>query len=168
LTGVGLSFFKPKLLFVIATSLLIILSIHTILYIYYPTKKPEWRAATSLIIQKAKSGDAILFYSPVQQVLFEYYYWKMNDQTDLLASVYPFALRTPIGKIMLKKIPNPSEAMLESISERFDRIWVVLSMDIVEELDWNSRPITQAFESQYGNQEKFIFQYIRILLFKKG
>ena len=39
LTGVGLSFFKPKLLFVIATSLLIILSIYTILYIYYPTRE---------------------------------------------------------------------------------------------------------------------------------
>ena len=76
-------------------------------------------------------------------------------------------LRTPIGKIMLKKIPNPSEAMLESISEKFDRIWVVLSMDIVEELDWNSRPIIQALESKYDNREKFLFKYIKIFLFKK-
>ena len=166
LTGVGLSSFRSKARYVVATLFLIILSLHTVFYVYYPEKKDDWRSAIRVIIQNAKAGDAILFYSKGAKIPFEYYYRKMNGRTEILVSVYPFPLGSPIRVHMFTKISNPSESMLESLSEKYDRLWVVLSHDIIEGLGWDSRPIIRAIERKYINRENIFFRGINVKLYQ--
>ena len=168
LTGVGLSSFRSKALYTVATSFLIILSLHTVFYVYYPEKKAEWRSATRIIIQNAKEGDSILFYSRVAEIPFEYYYRKMNGRNEILVSVYPFPLGSSFRvKMSTKVLKNPSESMLESLSERYDRLWVVLAHDMIEGLGWDSRPIIRAIERKYINRENFSFTGIKIKLYER-
>ena len=167
LTGVGLSSFRSKALHVVAALLLIILSLHTLFYMYHPGEKEDWRSATRVIIQNAKAGDAIIFYSKVAKIPFEYYYGKMNGRTEILVSVYPFPLGSPIGVFLFTKVAKPSESMLESLSERYDRLWVVLAYDRIEGLGWDSRPIIRAIERKYINRENFPFAGINIKLYER-
>ena len=55
LTGAGLLSFRSKILSLIATSLLIILSVYTLFSGYYPHAKEDWRSATRLNRPECKS-----------------------------------------------------------------------------------------------------------------
>lgn len=167
LAGAGLLSFRYKALQVIAASLLICLSLYTVFDVYYPQKKEDWRSATRLVVQNAKAGDAILFYGTPALIPFEYYYGKMNGGTDTLVSVYPFPFGTPIGISYLTKESDPSESMLESLPERYNRLWVVLSHDIHEGQKRDSRPIIHKIEMKYINRENIFFEGINVKLYEK-
>jgi mannosyltransferase len=167
LAGAGLMSFRYMAIRVIATSLLIVLSLYTVFAVYYPQKKEDWRSATRLIFQNAKAGDAILFYGTPALIPFEYYYEKMKGETDILVSVYPFPFGTPIGLCYLTKESDPSESMLESLPERFNRLWVVLSHDIHEGQRRDSRPIIYKIERKYINRENIFFEGINVKLYVK-
>ena len=91
----------------------------------------------------------------------------MNGGTDTLVSVYPFPLGTPIGVHMLTKESNPSESLLESLSEKYSRLWVVLSHDIIERRGRDSRPIVHKIERQYVNRENVFFEGINVKLYER-
>ena len=154
----GLSSFRFRILSLIATSLLILLSLHAVFYVYYPDEKENWRSATGFIVDNAKAGDAILFsYKPVQ-IPFEYYYRKMNHGNDILVSVFPFPFGTPVGVNILSNVLNPSESMLESVAERYDRLWVVLAYDGLD---------SRAIETEYVNLKNVFFEQINIKLYQR-
>jgi mannosyltransferase len=175
LAGAGLLSFRSKALQMIITSLLILISLYTVFDVYYPQKKEDWRSATRLIVQNAEAGDAILFYGAPVMIPFEYYYRKMNGRTDILVSVYPFPFKTPAGRPLSKFLrylqslnkSNPSESLLESLSERYNRLWVVLSHDIHKSRGRDSRPIIHIIEKKYVNQESFLFNGINIKLYER-
>ena len=167
LAGAGLSSLRSKALYVMATSLIIILSLHAVFYVYYPKKKHEWRPATRLIVQNSKAGDAILFYSWAAKIPFEYYYWKMHGRTDILVSVWPSPLGTPIGVATFNQSPNPIQSMLESLTERYDRLWVVLAHDIIPGLGWDSRLIIHTIENKYIKLKDISFKGINIKLYER-
>lgn len=166
LAGAGLLSFRSKALSYIATSLLIIISIYTVFVEYYPRKKGDWRSATNLIVQNAKAGDAIFFYSQPAIIPFKYYYRKMNAGTDILVSVYPYPLGTPIIDHLMNFVSNPSDSMLESLSDRYTRLWVVLAHDMIEGYGWDSRPIIQKIERKYINRKNIFFNGINVKLYE--
>jgi uncharacterized membrane protein len=168
LAGAGLLSFRSKTLQVIATSLLIILSLYTVFNVYYPQKKEDWRSATRLIVQNAKAGDAILFYGAPVMIPFEYYYRKMNGGTEILVSVYPFPFEIPTALCLSTEESDPSASMLESLHERYNRLWVVLSHDIHKGRGRDSRPIIQKIERKYINRENIFFEGINVKLYERG
>ncbi len=62
---------------------------------------------------------------------------------------------------------NPSERMLESLNERFSRLWVVLAYDVVPGYGWDSRPIIHAIERNYIDRENISLTGIDIRLYEK-
>ena len=167
LAGAGLLSFRSKALQVIATSLLIILSLYTVFTVYYPQKKEDWRSATRFVVQNAKAGDAILFYGTPALVPFEYYYGKMKGGSDILVSVYPYPFGIPVGVQLLTKESDPSESMLGSMPEQYKRLWVVLSHDIHEGRGRDSRPIVHKIEKNYVNREDKLFEKINVKLYER-
>jgi mannosyltransferase len=167
LAAAGLSSFRTKALHMLATSILVVLSLHAIFYVYYPEKKDDWRSAARFVVQNGRAGDAILFYGPPAIVPFEYYYEKMNGRTDTLVSVYPFLLASPVGYPFLIRVSNPVENMLESLNERFSRLWVVLAYDIIPGLGWDSRPIVHTIEKKYIDRENISLKGINIRLYER-
>jgi hypothetical protein len=159
--------FRSRTLQVIATSLLIILSLYTVFDVYYPQKKEDWRSATRHIVQSATAGDAILFYGTPVMTPFEYYYRKMKGGTDMLESVYPFPFEISTAQHVLTVESDPSESLLESLPERYNRLWVVLSHDIHEGRKRDSRPIIRIIEKKYVNQENVLFEGINVKLYKR-
>ncbi len=167
LTGLGLQSFRSKALCGIAASVPVLLSLYTVVDVYYPKQKEDWRSATSFVVQHAQPGDGILFYSKPAKVPFEYYYRKMSPAPKLV-SVYPFAFGTLISVHMLTKSQDPSQTMLSSLSKTHDRLWVVLSYDRIEGMGWNSRVVLDAIEKSYVSRESLSLTDIQVKLYEAG
>jgi hypothetical protein len=167
LTAAGLSHFRPKVLSLIAASLLLILSVRAVFTDYYPRKKEDWRSATRFVAQNARPGDAIIFYSVLAEVPFEYYYAKANGPADALVPVYPRPFGTPIDRIrMTVSKAGPSDAQLESLARKHDRLWVVLAYDVMEVFGFDSRKLVPRIERQFSSSSDNLFEGIRVLLYE--
>ena len=90
----------------------------------------------------------------------------MNGRAEILVSVYPFPLGSSIRDHMFSEVSNPSERMLDSLNEGYDRLWLVLAHDMIEGLGYDSRPIIDRIERKYVNRENFSFRGINVRLYE--
>jgi mannosyltransferase len=166
LTSAGLSSFRPKGLYVVGVSLLAVLSIDALYADYYPRKKEDFRLATQFVVQNAKPGDAILFYSEVAIIPFEYYYQRSHGLNEALVPVYPRPFGSPDWALTRLSRPDPSDAELESMAQKHDRLWVVLAHDMNPGLGWDSGKLLQRIGKPYSKRNDNAFEGVRVLLYE--
>lgn len=166
LSGVGIALIKDKYCYTILIILLVVMSVRSTLAEYYPNEKENFRDSTSYVVSHAQRGDGILFYRGYTITPFEYYWKRLNPPRDLLDGVYPSKLgHYNYLEDSKKNHPDPSVVYLESMKERYERIWVVLRY-ISPEKSYILRLILATLEEHYQlKQEKLYQREVRVLLF---
>jgi mannosyltransferase len=165
LTGVGIALIKDKYCYPVLLILLIVLSVRSTLTEYYPKEKENFRDSTSYVVSDAQRGDGILFYRGITTIPFEYYWRRFNTPLDLLDGVYPSKLgHYNFREDFIEDPPDPTVPYLESLKDRYERIWVV-SRYISPEKSIIFRIILTTLEEHYQLQQEKNYLDVRVLLF---
>lgn len=167
LSGVGIALIKDKYCYTILIILLVVLSVRSTLTEYYPNKKENYRDSTSYVVSHAQRGDGILFYRAFTIIPFEYYWRRLNTPLDILDSAYPSKFgHYNYLEDCLKDIQDPSVLTLESLKDRYERIWIV-SRYISPNKMIIFRSILTKLEEHYKLRQEMNYQDVRVLLFDR-
>jgi 4-amino-4-deoxy-L-arabinose transferase-like glycosyltransferase len=109
---------------ILATIILVTLSVAGLPGYYADAEKEDWRSAAGDVLAEADANDAIVFHAPYVRQPFEYYV----QQLDGLAPtpIYPSA---PWGA-WASGLPDPLPSGADAVDRTrgsFDRIWLVLA-----------------------------------------
>jgi hypothetical protein len=163
LAGIGIAQINDKYCSSILLALLVSLSVRSTLTDYYPREKVNFRDSASYVVSHAKQGDGILFYKGFVAIPFEYYWRRLDPPPKLLENVQP----SKLGHInWLKGLPDPSVPHLASLSDRYERIWVVRS-HVFGERGVVFRSILTELEKYYQLREERKYEGVRVLLFER-
>lgn len=168
IAGLGIAVLPVRLLKVAATAALMALSLVSI-YVTDPLyEMSDWRSATGLIVENAQQGDGIIFYSHLAELPFQHYYMEINKGPDLLDSIYPHPLGSPIArKVLLEREPFP-DAILTRAAQKYDRLWLLLAHDDSPGMGLDSTPIVAWMDENWETSEFFDFGDIEIRLYQGG
>ncbi|MFO7992137.1 MAG: glycosyltransferase family 39 protein [Thermoplasmata archaeon] len=113
---------KIKGVFVISIIILSALSMG----IYYTTPvKEQWEDTANYIDDNAREGDLVIFSAGFTELCFNYY----SERDDLEKRSFPYETRPRRPRTLSKNIEINQTHIeeLESITEGYDRVWVVMS-----------------------------------------
>lgn len=157
LAGIGTSLIEDKYCLVILSLLIIVLSIRSTVTQYYPKEKEENnKEATFYVVSHAQKGDGILFYRDGAMISFEYYMKRLNPPKELLDSIYP----ARFGHFKYGNPPGLTVSYLNSLKDRYERIWVVLRQNGI-----SFQFIPYTLKKYYHLQQAKKYTGIDVLLF---
>ena len=167
LSGVGIALIKDKYFYLVLLVFLIVMSTRSTLAEYYPREKQNSRDSTYYVVSHAQRGDGILFYRGYTIIQFEYYWRRLNPPQDLLDSVYPLKLGNyNYLEDSIENHPDPSVLYLESLKNRYERIWVI-SGYISQKKITTLRLILTTLEKHYQLRQEINYKDIHVLLYVK-
>jgi mannosyltransferase len=141
--AIGLCHLKPRWLFFSAMAVLVVLSCVPLVYWYTNSTKEEyftkenWRGAANYIVSSMKPGDAIVYFSPMVKIPFDYYFDQLSGLSDVPTPVYYCpsidddlnVYYYPDGLTLGRRLPDPDKSLIDSL-EPYNRVWLVLSYDV--------------------------------------
>jgi mannosyltransferase len=132
LAGAGLAAIGARRIRFAAVAALVALSIAHLGTQYLDETKEDWRAAVAHLSAHAKAGDAVVIYRPYVRVPFEHY---LESSPRLAARTDPLYPTFSWGGVNLAVDQNqpPDFAELERAEDRYDRIWLVLAHNRINE-----------------------------------
>jgi mannosyltransferase len=165
LAGIGVSSMKNRFFYPVMISLLVVLSVFAIIKDYYPKKKENFRDSVSYIVSNAQHADGIIIYFHYNIVPFEYYMNRFQKTGDLPECAYP----SSFGKYQyLESQPALTVPYLESLNQRYDRIWVFIrKVGKLPGIDKENNYIVTAFEKNFQLKQEKKFGNLMVLLFEK-
>lgn len=139
---------------------------------YQAATREDWRGATEYVVRAARPGDALIIYHQQGWSPVHYYSERFADAGQSPEVVFP-AWSTPLEQqlsvVEMSGPDGPDNQMLTSLSNRYERVWMVISHDTL----WKSgRPevrdaIRRALLRDYklaGAQE---FDKVKIELYER-
>jgi mannosyltransferase len=152
LTATGLSNINHRWIFAAILTILLILSGRGLFVWYTDYQKENWRDATAFVLTEAHPDDTVYFY--LVREPFEYYLGRSDVPSDFLNLMGPD--------------DPPDLKLLESLSDEYTRVWLVLSHDQMSHLgrDVQSRLIQSSLERHYTLTQEQKFKGVRVLLYQ--
>jgi mannosyltransferase len=120
LAAVGLAKIRNRWLLTLALAGVVFFSGLGLWSWYTGYHKRDWRGVAAFVVSGAQRGDAIIFHEDFIQIPFNYYLHRMNAPRDLFTYI---DLRFGNGE----PLPDSVRETLERLSDRFSRVWLVLS-----------------------------------------
>jgi uncharacterized membrane protein len=159
----GLRWQWMRVLLVIA---LVGLSAHGVFVRLAVQSQEDWRGATGLVVQRAKSGDEIMFLAPYVITPFSYYVETSPLAERVLAPLYPSIPWNQFGKGCCAGIPPGTMSMLLHPSPD-ERLWLILSHEQSTPGDSLTTALAQkAIRGAWTVQMTFRFRGIQIELLR--
>lgn len=163
LVATGLSAIRSRWISTVAAFGLISISVYTVFDVYYPKQKFDWKSATRYISQNARKGDGITFYDYSAKVTFEYYHRILSVEKDKLESVYP----SPLGIHSFYPLGNPDIKSIDTMHERYNRLWCVLDLEMHPEFETEDCPMIDKLKEKYSINRSAIYKGVKIFLLEK-
>ena len=162
LASAGLSRIPYRWLFVAGVVVLVALSGRGAYAWYSDHEKQDWRAATSLVLSEARRGDAVAFLAYYVRPPFDYYVDRLGapagllDYVDLASEAYRCCTRQPWPA-------------MDDIGTRYDRVWLVLSVDGNQLLGTNlvRDEIQRSLRSEYPRERNWSFRGVKVQLYER-
>lgn len=160
--GGALAFVRPRVVALLAAGVLSWLALPGIGN-YYDDTKADWRQTTRFVIDNARPGDAVIFFSPTGRRPFEYYL----SLADAHASELPEPVHppTPFGRYdtdtfldYMPKSTTPTD--FADVGRDHERVWLLLSKGGFHK----SRRVVQAVASRCPDVFERNFRGIRLRL----
>jgi mannosyltransferase len=158
MAGIGIGGFRHRSFQVIATGVLVALSIHPLLSYYGNSFKQgeDWRPAVAYVTGAERPGDGIVFLSRYGRRPFEYYLRRLNMGADL-TPIYPsmpWGQYVPIFADMHAGSTTTAAARLQG---GYQRVWVVLLWEGLQSVDENAGPLRSVLRSSYQDEAERAF-----------
>ena len=127
----------------------------------------EWERATAYVLRRAAPGDGLFFYVPKGRLAFDHYRRRITSQAAEPAVVFP--PRWQWEYLVTERMLTPQPEILSSLSQRYDRIWLVLAHDWVRVTgrDLVSRSIQSDLATQFPVTESRPFRGVRVILYQQ-
>ena len=120
----------------------------------------DWRSLAGYIESQAQPTDAIMFYAYYSRFPFAYYF---NAQKASVLEISSGAYPRGGGTVL----PDPNLILLDSLSQTYDRVWLILSYYDSPGLDQNQlSQIERQLEKNYTLTTTVDFNQIEVKLFK--
>lgn len=137
-------------------------------YYSYRSNYSEWKAATNYIVQNSRPGDSIFFCIASGQLLFDYY-----RETDYpskrgdLEVIYPNFTDEKKDPNVLAYLPPLNEQLLNSVTTRNGRVWLVLYPDNMAPGTEQGRRIRATLSAAYPRITEIRIDTIILLLYSR-
>jgi hypothetical protein len=137
---------------------LLVLSTSGIVLYHTVVKKEEWRDATRYVLERARPGDALLFYPPYVRRPFDYYAGRLGAGPTAPDIVFPPPDYT---------LDRPDTALMAGLPEGHARVWLVLSHvgegEDREVASWLDGSLTGEYSEPLARR----FRGLRVLLYER-
>ena len=130
-------------------------------------QRDDWRAATRYLLNRAQSGDALLFHVPMGRMPYEFYHSVLGTTPTAPAVLYP---HHGDQLTFLDFVEKPDDAQLEGLLPQHRRAWLVLTYAETQSglPDARSIELTKLLGKFYPAVEQRDFPGIEILLYSKS
>ncbi|HZZ83332.1 MAG TPA: glycosyltransferase family 39 protein [Anaeromyxobacteraceae bacterium] len=118
----------------------------------------EWRAATAYLLDRARPGDAVLFFVAPGRLLFDYYRDAAGRTSGHLQVIYPEPLDDRRDPKALAYLPPLREDLVASAAARHDRVWLVLYHDEFDFTAPRRRELEEALGARYRESGRAEFE----------
>jgi hypothetical protein len=149
LAAAGLARLRQSWLLAPALVIMVALSLRGTLSYYdrdFDLDRDDWRAASYYILDHARPGDAIVFHIAMARMPYEFYKSIYPGQASGPAVIYP----SRGGRLDYRDfMGKPSPDFLQSVPEKYPRVWVVLKS--YRSRDGNPDFTTQTLSQQFRN-----------------
>jgi uncharacterized membrane protein len=127
----------------------------------------EWERAVTYVLRRTAPADGLFFYVPKGRLAFDHYRRRITPQAAEPVVVFPS--RWQWEYLVTESILTPPPEMLRGLSNRHDRVWLVLAHDWVRVTgrDRVSRSIQSDLATQFPVTESRPFRGVRVVLYKK-
>lgn len=137
-------------------------------YYRFRTQNVEWQAATEHILSRARPGDAAVFFVAPGRLLFDYYRGATERPAPAIEVAYPEA-GDPADPESLDYLPPMRRDLIERLTSRNPRVWLVLHHDTFAHTTGTGRQLEELLASGYGEPEEHEFlgngERVRLLLY---
>jgi mannosyltransferase len=154
LAAAGLARLRQSWLLAPALMIMVALSLRGTLFYYdhdFDLDRDDWRAASYYILDHAHPGDVIIFHIAMARMPYEFYKSVYPGQAPGPAVIYPSrGARVDYRDFMGK----PSREFLQSVPEKYARVWVVLKSN--RNRDGNPDPTTQTLSQMFRDSYRVL------------
>jgi 4-amino-4-deoxy-L-arabinose transferase-like glycosyltransferase len=92
-----------------------------------PAATEQWKEATAYVLSQSSPGDVLFFYAPKMRTAFDYYRRQMGRSTADPVVVFPEPWVWDIW--VTERLQTPPPGLVDGLSQRYPRIWLILSHD---------------------------------------
>jgi mannosyltransferase len=151
LVALGITSIRSQRLRVLALAVVLLVSGYRVMH-YYETfaGDTDWRSATRYVLERAQTGDALLFYIPAGQDCFEYYQRQLPSAPHAEVSIVPAELQ---GAALAMDDP----------AARYERLWLVVSHVSFDA----STQLQHRLAAHYTAGEEQVFGGIRVTHYRR-
>jgi hypothetical protein len=150
---------RRSLVFALA-ALAMVLSLRSTLLCYNHCEIQDWRSVAAFLVEHSKPGEGVVFERNFGRIGFDHYASIIGppDATSLMPDE-PWTYRG----LEFGGTNDPGTTEILELVGEFDKVWLVLSMQIVQRSD----SITTAFESVYRAPQVYEFNGVDILFYSR-
>jgi uncharacterized membrane protein len=139
------------------------------------TENEDWRGSTNFILAQARQTDGLIYFAPWYALFFDYYADQQRSTERRPVVAYPprpFAWSgrfAELGWGPPQPAPlEPGGAVLETVSARYERLWVVLSPRRSSSVAAEQAQAIQTYlAGRYRSVQKMEFNRVVVLLYAK-
>ena len=160
--GYSVSRIKNTYLFTSFVLLFASISIYSVINVYYPKPKEDWRGTTNYVVAESKPGDALILYPQWILSPFNYYRKQKNAPNNFVDLIYPARDFDNLDACYPDMIPEYGKSTIAG----YQRVWLVVSPGHAPKNDL-SGSMYASLGKQFQLEAERKFNGVKVFLFGK-